>query len=62
MNSLKIVLLELTETYMLLMDYPSIIGEELPHDSKKATWNILHAYIDAHNQRLIDECPVYGLQ
>ena len=40
---------------MFLIDYPSIRGEDLPDYSKKATWNLLHTYIDAHSQRLIDE-------
>ena len=38
---------------MLLMDYPSIRGEDLPNYDKNATRNLLHAYIDAHGQRLI---------
>ena len=40
---------------MFLIDYPSIRGEDLPDYAKKATWNILHTYIYAHNQILIDE-------
>ena len=44
------------------MEYPSIRGEELPYYAKKDTWNLWHAYIGAHSQRSIDECPVYGLQ
>ena len=47
---------------MLLMYYPSITGEDLPYYSKKSTWNLFHAYIDAHSQILIGECPGYGLQ
>ena len=47
---------------MLLIDYPPTRGEEIPEYSKKATWNLLHAYIYVHTQRLIDECPVYGVQ
>ena len=42
---------------MLFMDYPSIIGEDLASYYKKATWNLLHGYIDAHSQILIDEYP-----
>ena len=42
---------------MLLMNYPSIRGEDSIDYSKKATWNLLHAYIDANSQRLIDEYP-----
>ena len=40
---------------MLLMDYPYIRGEDLPYYFKKVTWNILHAYIDAHIQVSIYE-------
>ena len=47
---------------MLLMDYPSIRGEQLPDYAKKTTWKILHAYIDAHNQKLIDEYLGDGVQ
>ena len=42
---------------MLIMEYPSIRGEEIPDCAKKATRKPLHAYIDAHSQRLIEECP-----
>ena len=28
---------------------------------KKATWNILHAYIDAHSQKIIDKYPGDGV-
>ena len=47
---------------MLLMDYPSIRVGCLPGCAKKATWNLLHEYIDAHSQRLIYYYPVNGLQ
>ena len=47
---------------MLLMDYPSIRGEYSPDYSEKATWNLLHSYIDANSQRLIDEYPGDGVQ
>ena len=47
---------------MFLMDYLSIRGEELSDYPKKAAWNLLNAYIDAHSQRLINECPGYGVQ
>ena len=40
---------------MLLMDYPCIREEELPDYAKKDRWNLLHSYIDAHSQILIDE-------
>ena len=44
------------------MDYPSIRGEELPDYARKATWNLLDAYIDAHSQILIDEFTGDGVQ
>ena len=43
------------------MDYPSTRGKDSPDYAKKATWNLLHAYIDAHSQRLIDEFTVDGV-
>ena len=61
-HSLKIVLSQISGTFMLLMDYPYIRGEELPYYAKKTTWNLLHVYIDAHSQRLIDKCLGYGLR
>ena len=62
MNSLKIVLSPFSETYMLLMDYPSIRGKEIPYHAENPTWNILCAYIDAHSQILIYEYPGDGVQ
>ena len=62
MNLLKIVLLQFSDTYMLLMDYPYIGEEEITDNDKKATWKVLHAYIDANSQRLIDKCSVEGAQ
>ena len=47
---------------MFLMEYPSIRGEELTDYSKKAIWNLLHAYIDKLSQILFDECPGDRLQ
>ena len=47
---------------MLLMEYQSIIGEDLPDNSEKDTWNIFCAYVDAHNQILFVEYPVDGVQ
>ena len=47
---------------MLLMDYSPIIGDDLPDYVKKATYNLLNAYIDAHSQRIINEYPGYGVQ
>ena len=44
------------------MDYPSIRGEDSPNHAKKVTWNLFHAYIDAHIKILIDKYPGDGLQ
>ena len=59
MDPLKIILSQFKETYMLLMDFTSILGEDFPDYAKKATWNLLHAYIDAYSQILIDEYTGY---
>ena len=61
-NSLGIILSQYKETYMLLIDYTYIIGDDLSDYAKKATQNLLHKYIDANSQILIDECPGYGAQ
>ena len=47
---------------MLLVDYPSIRGEDLTDYTKKAAWNIFHSYIDAHSKISIDEYPGDGVQ
>ena len=47
---------------MLLMDYPSIKIKYSPDYAKEATWDLLHKYIDANSQRLINEYPGDGLQ
>ena len=57
-----IFLSQLKETYMLLMEYPYIICEYFTDYAKKVTWNLLHAYIYAHSQKLIDEYLEYGVQ
>ena len=62
MNSLKIVLSKFSEAYMLLMEYPFVGEEEIPDYNKNSTWNLLHAYIDAHSKILTNECPGYRVQ
>ena len=47
---------------MLLMGYLSIRGEEIPYHDKKATCNLLHAYIYVLSQIFIDEYPGDGVQ
>ena len=43
------------------MDCPSIREEDLPDYTEQATFNLLHAYIDARSQILMDKYPVYGV-
>ena len=47
---------------MLLMDYPSIRREDFTDFAKQANWNLFHACIDSHIQRLIEKYPGYGVQ
>ena len=61
-HSLKNLLSQLSETYMLLMYYPAIRGWGVIGFAKKATWNLLNEYIDTHLQIIIDECPGNILQ
>ena len=44
------------------MNYPSIRGEALPDHAKNPTWKLLHACMDEHSQRLIEDYTVYVLQ
>ena len=46
---------------MLLIDYKSIRGGDLLEYAKKYTWDLLHAYIDAHSQISIDEYKGFGV-
>ena len=34
----------------MTMEYPYIRGENLPDYAKQSAWNLLHAYIYAHNK------------
>ena len=47
---------------MLLIDYQSMIEEDSPDYVKNATWNLLHAYIDAHSQILFHKYTGDGVQ
>ena len=49
------ILSQFKENSVLLME--SIKREYLPGYAKKATWNLLHAYIDAHIQIFVDGYP-----
>ena len=44
------------------MDYQPVRGEDFPDCSKKSTWKLFHAYIDAHSQRLLYKYPGDGVQ
>ena len=51
------------ETCEVLLDYPKIGGDDVIEDyAKKAIRNLLHANIDVHSRRLIDELPKYGIK
>ena len=45
-----------------LLDYPTIVGEDIKHYVKKAIRNILHENIDVHSRRLISELPGDGVK
>ena len=47
---------------MLLMYYLLKKGGYFPDSTEKATLKLLHAYIDAHSQILIDKYTVYGVK
>ena len=46
------------ETYEVLLDYPTIGGENIKYYVKRENRNLLHGNIDVHSRRLIDESPV----
>ena len=45
----------------MLLDYPTIGGENIKDYVKKAIGNILHVNIDVHSRSLIAEFPVDGV-
>ena len=47
---------------MMLMEYPSTRGKDFLDYDNKAAFNLLHAYIDSYNQRLVYEYPGNWLQ
>ena len=50
------------ETCEVLLDYPKMGSENIKELKKKAIRNILHANIDVHSRRLIDEFPGDGME
>ena len=62
MNSLKFVLSQFKQTFMLLAEYPYIQGENFLDYDKQATWNRLNTYMDLPRKSLIYEYPGYRVQ
>ena len=50
------------ETCEVLLDYPTIGGEDIKYYVKKEIRNLLHTNIDVHSRRLIAELPIYGVK
>ena len=53
------IFLQYKEIYMVLVDYPTIVGEDIKYYVKKAIRNLLHENINVYSRRLIDEFPGY---
>ena len=58
MESLNMIFSQYKETCEVLLDYPTIGGEDIKYYVKRAIRNLLHANIDYHSKRLISELPV----
>ena len=51
------------ETCQVLLDYPKMGGDDVIEDYlKRGMRNILHANIDVHSRRFIDDLPKYGIK
>ena len=50
------------EACEVLLDYPKIGGKDIKYYVSKEIRNLLHANIDVHSKRLIDEFPVDGVK
>ena len=50
------------ETCGVIIDYPTIGGEDIEYHVKKATFNLLHANIDVRSRILIDKFPGDGVK
>ena len=62
MELLKIILSQYKEICELLIDYPTIPGEDIKYCVKKASRNLLHVNIDVHSRRLLAELPGDGVK
>ena len=56
-ESLEMIFSQYKETCELLPDYPKIGGENIKEFAKKDIRNLLHANIDVHSKKIINELP-----
>ena len=61
-ESLEMIFSQYTETCEVLLDYLKIGGGDIKYFEKGAIGDILHANIDVHSRRFIDEFPMYGIK
>ena len=62
-DSLDMIFSQYRETCEVLLNYPKIGGGYvIDYYAKKAIRNLLHANIDVHSRRLIDEFPKDGIK
>ena len=61
-DSLEIIFSQYRETCEVLIDYQKIGGDDIGDYAKTAIRNLLHANIDVHSRRLVDDFPKYGIK
>ena len=62
-DSIDMIFSQYRETCEVLLDDPKIGGNDIIRDySKQAIRKLLHANIDVHSRRLIDEFPKDGVK
>ena len=61
-ESLETTYSQYKETCEVLLDYPTIGGEDIKYYVKKEISNLLHANIDVHSRRLIAEFSGDGVK
>ena len=62
-DSLDMIFSQYREACEVLLDYLKIGEDDVIEDyAKKAIRKLLHANIDVHSRRLIDEFPKYGIK
>ena len=62
MDTLEMIFSQHKETCEVLIDYPKIGGGDIKDYVRKAIIYLLHANIDVHSRRLVDESPLYGVK